>query len=58
MYAKIIFGGVFVLENIFVAIMCIFALGVGIWTWWYENYKPSDADPLQEESLKENLENE
>lgn len=31
------------LENIFVAVMCVFALGIGIWTWWYENYKPADG---------------
>lgn len=41
------------LENIFVAIMCIFALGVGIWTWWYENYKPADIEPVNEESPEE-----
>lgn len=36
------------LENIFVAVMCIFALGIGIWTWWYENYKPADGENLTE----------
>lgn len=36
------------LEKIFVAIMCVFALGVGVWTWWYENYKPADAEPIEE----------
>lgn len=45
------------LEKIFVAIMCIFAMGVGIWTWWYENYKPADAEPMAEDA-EENLENE
>lgn len=44
------------LEKIFVAIMCIFSLGVGIWTWWYENYKPADAEPT--EDVEENIENE
>lgn len=31
------------MEEIFVAIMCIFALGVGVWTWWYENYSPTET---------------
>lgn len=30
------------MEEIFVAIMCVFALGIGVWTWWYENYSPSE----------------
>ncbi len=30
------------MEEIFVAIMCAIALGVGVWTWWYENYSPSE----------------
>lgn len=36
------------LENIFVAIMCILALGIGVWTWWYENYKPADGETQAE----------
>ncbi len=32
------------MEEIFVAILCLFAFGVGIWTWWYENYSPVEKD--------------
>ena len=31
------------IKDIFVAVLCVFSLGVGVWTWWYENYYPEDA---------------
>lgn len=37
------------MEEIFVAIMCAFALGVGVWTWWYENYSPSEPKTQKED---------
>ncbi len=41
------------LENIFVAVMCVFALGIGVWTWWYENYKPEDGETLTESAIND-----
>lgn len=37
------------MEDIFVAIMCVFALGVGVWTWWYENHGPSEIKKQNKE---------
>ena len=37
------------MEDIFVAILCVFALGVGVWTWWYENYGPGEITEKEED---------
>ena len=44
------------MEEIFVAILCVFALGVGVWTWWYENYSPGEM-PERKESGETKVEN-
>lgn len=36
------------MEEIFAAILCVFALAVGFWTWWYENYGPSEITEKEE----------
>ncbi len=41
------------MEEIFVAIMCVFALGVGVWTWWYENCSPVLEDDKKEECTED-----
>ena len=45
------------MEEIFVAILCVFALGIGAWTWWYENYSPVETQE-EEEACETDSENE
>ena len=41
--------------SIFVAVLCVFAVGAGIWAWWLEN-GGSDKKQKENKSDEENAE--
>lgn len=47
------YGGIVMIENIFVGIMFIIAVTAGIWGWWIENGSSSSKDKKEDQNRKD-----